>query len=489
MASGCNGKRRISGACREGRRACDSRLAPATRESITGGWNTALISPQMTGSRDSIVDAARGPPGRHTRRIPASTSVRRSAPRAARVYSGTNVENASYPLGNCAETSAIAAGVQAEGAAFRIAELAVWATDRKAPRSRLRPAAVAGNVSGSSRRAVPWRFIFRGRRARSARRRSTKCCHSLFPCRPSQPSDERRRPGDRRTHACGAGPHESRRGRHAGGDRETVCRGKRRAILRRSASIRSTSRRRGRALDRGACSRCRDRDRREFSDGSNDIARALRETRRALAAGADEIDIVFPWRALSRRRPRGRRADAAGMQGDLRRKILKAILETGELGDPLLIREISFAALDAGADFIKTSTGKAKWRDTGGRARDARMHARKRRQGRLQGGRRRAGRSPRRVFTWRWRMKSSAAAGRRRRDSGSAPARCSRNCARHLRERRDGQPGCRRKQSAASATARCWVQRTCGPWREAWPMAAWRTPRSQPSRWRSFSGA
>jgi cytidine deaminase len=46
------------------------------------------------------------------------------------VYLGTNVENAAYPLGNCAEVSAIAAGVQSEGATFRIAELAVWATDR-----------------------------------------------------------------------------------------------------------------------------------------------------------------------------------------------------------------------------------------------------------------------------------------------------------------------------------------------------------------------
>jgi cytidine deaminase len=46
------------------------------------------------------------------------------------VYRGTDVENAAYPLGNCAEPSAIAAGVEAEGAAFRIAEIAVWATDR-----------------------------------------------------------------------------------------------------------------------------------------------------------------------------------------------------------------------------------------------------------------------------------------------------------------------------------------------------------------------
>jgi len=97
-----------------------------------------------------------------------------------------------------------------------------------------------------------------------------------------------------------------------------------------------------------------------FPDGGNDIARMLRETRRALAAGADEIDIVFPWRAYLG----GDREGGALMLQECKsicgRKILKAILETGELGDPLLIREISFAALGAGADFIKTSTGKAK---------------------------------------------------------------------------------------------------------------------------------
>lgn len=72
------------------------------------------------------------------------------------VYCGSNVENAAYPLGNCAETSAIAAGVQAEGAAFRIAEIAVWATDRDGAalaaspcggcRQRIREFAVDGQV-------------------------------------------------------------------------------------------------------------------------------------------------------------------------------------------------------------------------------------------------------------------------------------------------------------------------------------------------------
>lgn len=47
------------------------------------------------------------------------------------VYTGCNVENASYPVGNCAEASAIADGVGAEGGSLRIVETAVWATDRE----------------------------------------------------------------------------------------------------------------------------------------------------------------------------------------------------------------------------------------------------------------------------------------------------------------------------------------------------------------------
>ncbi len=71
-------------------------------------------------------------------------------------YTGTNVENAAYPLGNCAEASAIAAGVQAEGTRFRIAETAVWAFDRAGRafaispcggcRQRIREFAAGGDV-------------------------------------------------------------------------------------------------------------------------------------------------------------------------------------------------------------------------------------------------------------------------------------------------------------------------------------------------------
>lgn len=45
------------------------------------------------------------------------------------VYAGCNVENASFSIGGCAERAAISAGVYAEGAAFRLAAVAVVARD------------------------------------------------------------------------------------------------------------------------------------------------------------------------------------------------------------------------------------------------------------------------------------------------------------------------------------------------------------------------
>ncbi|MGH8129840.1 MAG: deoxyribose-phosphate aldolase [Steroidobacteraceae bacterium] len=97
-----------------------------------------------------------------------------------------------------------------------------------------------------------------------------------------------------------------------------------------------------------------------FPDGANDPDRALRETRRALAAGADEIDIVFAWRAYTG----GDRESGPSILQQCKEicgpKLLKAIIETGELRDPLLIREVCESAIDAGADFIKTSTGRSR---------------------------------------------------------------------------------------------------------------------------------
>jgi len=84
----------------------------------------------MTDTRDSLIAAARTICRQS--HSPYSGIRVGAALRAASgaLYLGTNVENAAYPLGNCAEVSAIAAGIQAEGPGFRVSELAVWAEDR-----------------------------------------------------------------------------------------------------------------------------------------------------------------------------------------------------------------------------------------------------------------------------------------------------------------------------------------------------------------------
>lgn len=96
-----------------------------------------------------------------------------------------------------------------------------------------------------------------------------------------------------------------------------------------------------------------------FPDGGDDAARVARETRRAIAAGANEVDMVLPWRSLL-----AGRADAAEAAVRACRDAcgagtcLKLILETGELRGAELIGVASRIGLDAGVDFLKTSTGK-----------------------------------------------------------------------------------------------------------------------------------
>jgi len=96
-----------------------------------------------------------------------------------------------------------------------------------------------------------------------------------------------------------------------------------------------------------------------FPDGSTDIDRAVSETRSAIAAGAHEVDVVFPYRALmDGDSDIGQRLVAACKAACGDSVQLKVIIESGEMGTPELIRQASDIAISAGADFIKTSTGK-----------------------------------------------------------------------------------------------------------------------------------
>jgi deoxyribose-phosphate aldolase len=91
-----------------------------------------------------------------------------------------------------------------------------------------------------------------------------------------------------------------------------------------------------------------------------------RECELAVETGADEIDIVLAVNAFldkddetCRREIRAMReaVDAAGRKVG-RQIVLKVILETGLLVTPENIAKASFLAMEEGADFIKTSTGK-----------------------------------------------------------------------------------------------------------------------------------
>ncbi|AMO54473.1 deoxyribose-phosphate aldolase [Endozoicomonas montiporae] len=97
-----------------------------------------------------------------------------------------------------------------------------------------------------------------------------------------------------------------------------------------------------------------------FPEGGNDIDIAVTETRAAIAYGADEVDVVFPYKAfMGGDETVGRELVAQCKQVCSDNNVmLKVIIETGELKDPALIRRASDISIEAGADFIKTSTGK-----------------------------------------------------------------------------------------------------------------------------------
>jgi deoxyribose-phosphate aldolase len=97
-----------------------------------------------------------------------------------------------------------------------------------------------------------------------------------------------------------------------------------------------------------------------FPAGNGNCSLIGSDIAEAIADGADEIDLVLPWRAFlagDAEIAREMVTEARGSCGD---KTLKVILETGEYPDQAAVRAASELAIAAGADFIKTSTGKTK---------------------------------------------------------------------------------------------------------------------------------
>ena len=77
-----------------------------------------------------------------------------------------------------------------------------------------------------------------------------------------------------------------------------------------------------------------------------------------VAAGADEIDVVLPYRAWLAGDVERAAEVLAAVRDETGERVMKVIIETGELPDRSAIDRATMFAIDHGADFVKTSTGK-----------------------------------------------------------------------------------------------------------------------------------
>jgi deoxyribose-phosphate aldolase len=95
-----------------------------------------------------------------------------------------------------------------------------------------------------------------------------------------------------------------------------------------------------------------------FPYGNESVQDVLKTIRAAIENGADEIDVVIPYQSYLQ----GNRIETQDLVRACKEACqgvcLKVILETGALEKPEIIAKASKDVLEAGADFLKTSTGK-----------------------------------------------------------------------------------------------------------------------------------
>ena len=95
-----------------------------------------------------------------------------------------------------------------------------------------------------------------------------------------------------------------------------------------------------------------------FPSGRSSLAIKVQDTKDAVAAGADEVDMVIDRGAFLSGRYGLVFDEITAIREAAGDAHLKVILETGELVTYDNVRRASWLAMLAGADFIKTSTGK-----------------------------------------------------------------------------------------------------------------------------------
>lgn len=97
-----------------------------------------------------------------------------------------------------------------------------------------------------------------------------------------------------------------------------------------------------------------------FPSGHSSMEIKLQDTKIAVDNGADEVDMVISRGKFHQGEYNFVFDEIAAIKEACGNARLKVILETGELGTFDKVRRASDIAMDAGADFIKTSTGKIK---------------------------------------------------------------------------------------------------------------------------------
>jgi deoxyribose-phosphate aldolase len=95
-----------------------------------------------------------------------------------------------------------------------------------------------------------------------------------------------------------------------------------------------------------------------FPSGKAELELKIEETKRAIDAGAMEIDWVIDRGAAILSHGESVFYEIQKAREACGRNVLKVIFETGQIEDENLLRAMAEFALDAGADFLKTSTGK-----------------------------------------------------------------------------------------------------------------------------------
>jgi len=97
-----------------------------------------------------------------------------------------------------------------------------------------------------------------------------------------------------------------------------------------------------------------------FPSGQASLLVKLDEVQAAIDLGADEIDLVIDYRAFLAGEVGRISEEVSRVKERIGTVPLKVILETGQLGAPATVRRASEQALAAGADYLKTSTGKTR---------------------------------------------------------------------------------------------------------------------------------